>query len=180
MTGWLGKRSSPTSNPWAVQESPARRGSPRRLCRAFLALALILIASLGQADQGPYDVALQHNVMVPMRDGVRLATDVYLPAKDGQPLAERLPTILMRTPVRQGPGEKGHADGHYFARYGYAVVFQDTRGRYDSEGIWHMLAGRRARRLRHGRLDRPAAAGPTARSARSAPRTSAARSTPWR
>jgi len=102
-------------------------------------LVLLLVAAQCPAADGPYQVHLQHNVMVPMRDGVRLAADVYLPAKDGQPVAERLPTILMRTPYSKGSGEKGHADGRYFASWGYAVVFQDTRGRSASEGPWHML-----------------------------------------
>lgn len=91
------------------------------------------------ADSGPYDVALSRDVMVAMRDGVRLATDVYLPTQNGKPLAERLPTILMRTPYSKGSGEQGHRDARYFAGHGYAVVFQDTRGRYQSEGVWHWL-----------------------------------------
>jgi putative CocE/NonD family hydrolase len=102
-------------------------------------LLLLLGVAIAGAAQPPYEVSWQHNVMVPMRDGVRLAADVYLPAKDGQPLAERWPTILMRTPYGKGPATKGHSDGHYFARHGYAVVFQDTRGRYASEGTWRML-----------------------------------------
>ncbi len=73
--------------------------------------------------------------MVPMRDGVRLATDVYLPARNGQPVAGKWPTILMRTPY----GKQNEGDGRYFATHGYAVVFQDTRGRFRSEGVWHML-----------------------------------------
>ena len=49
---------------------------------------------------------------------------------------QRWPTILMRTPYdKQG----AKADGEYFARHGYAFVVQDTRGRYASEGVWHML-----------------------------------------
>ncbi len=110
---------------------------------ARILAALLLTAALSAvspADQGPYEVSFQHNVMVPMRDGVRLATDVYLPAKNGQPIRERAPTILMRIPYSKGRAEKGHSDAYYFARFGYAVVFQDTRGRYDSEGAWHMLA----------------------------------------
>ena len=73
--------------------------------------------------------------MVPMRDGVRLATDVYLPGRNGQPVAGKWPTILMRTPY----GKRNEGDGRYFAARGYAVVFQDTRGRFRSEGVWHML-----------------------------------------
>lgn len=110
-----------------------------RLAVTLVRACLILVPLAALADDGPHQVSLQHNVMVPMRDGVRLAADVYRPAKDGQPLAGRWPAILMRTPYSKGAGDKGHADGHYFARWGYAVVFQDTRGRYDSEGTWHML-----------------------------------------
>ncbi|GIV08773.1 MAG: putative peptidase [Fimbriimonadales bacterium] len=64
--------------------------------------------------------------MLPMRDGVRLATDVYLPV--GEP---PFPVILIRTPYDKNAlkpiGEEG-------ARRGYAVVVQDTRGRFASEG----------------------------------------------
>jgi putative CocE/NonD family hydrolase len=104
-------------------------------------LIVLLVGTCSQAAEALYEVARQHNVMVPMRDGVRLAADVYLPVKDEKeaPRGERWPTILMRSPYGKGSAEKGHSDAHYFARHGYAVVFQDTRGRYDSEGTWHML-----------------------------------------
>ena len=105
----------------------------------IVGLAILLSGrAISQAEES-YEVTLEHNVMVPMRDGVRLATDVYLPAKSGQPLADRLPTVLMRAPYGKGSGAKGNGDARYFARAGYAVVFQDTRGRYDSEGTWHMM-----------------------------------------
>jgi putative CocE/NonD family hydrolase len=107
----------------------------------FLPLALgfaLFVPSLAGAEL-PYDISRQADVMVPMRDGVRLATDVYLPTKDGKPIAQRLPTILMRTPYNKCPDAKGHAEARYFAGHGYAVVFQDTRGRYKSEGTWHWM-----------------------------------------
>jgi hypothetical protein len=64
--------------------------------------------------------------MVPMRDGVFLATDVYLPEGPGP-----FPTILIRTPYsKEAIGNLG-TDG---ARRGYAIVSQDTRGRFASEG----------------------------------------------
>jgi predicted acyl esterase len=44
-----------------------------------------------------FDVALLRNVMVPMRDRVHLATDVYLPARNGEPVAAAFPVILERT-----------------------------------------------------------------------------------
>lgn len=116
----------------------------RRL-RMFVLVTAISVcrihAGIPQAlgDGGIYGVAITRDVMVSMRDDVRLATDVYLPTQDDKPIAERLPTILMRTPYSKGGGEKGHRDAHYFASYGYAVVFQDTRGRYKSEGVWHWM-----------------------------------------
>ncbi|HEX5325443.1 MAG TPA: CocE/NonD family hydrolase, partial [Acetobacteraceae bacterium] len=81
------------------------------------------------------------SVLVPMRDGVRLATDVYLP--DG---AGPFPVILERTPygrhlpsrseitaTDRTPASRAElATG--FMTNGYAVVYQDTRGRYGSEG----------------------------------------------
>ncbi len=66
-------------------------------------------------------------VMVPMRDGVRLATDVYLPTQEGA----AWPVILIRTPY----SKQGGADtATGLCRRGYAVVIQDIRGRFQSEG----------------------------------------------
>lgn len=67
--------------------------------------------------------------LVPMRDGVKLATDVYLP--EGLAPGAKLPTILVRTCYDRN-GKKD-----IFMRWankGYAVVNQDVRGRADSEG----------------------------------------------
>jgi putative CocE/NonD family hydrolase len=61
-----------------------------------------------------------------MRDGVHLATDVYLPAGNGP-----FPVILLRSPYDKNGGSGLGEDG---ARRGYAIVIQDTRGRYASEG----------------------------------------------
>ncbi|HET6565373.1 MAG TPA: CocE/NonD family hydrolase [Xanthomonadales bacterium] len=89
-------------------------------------------------------VTVQQNVRVPMRDGVHLATDVYLPADQSQPL----PVILERTPYdRQGLSRSERSRespepmlrpeiAGFFVRHGFAVVMQDCRGRYDSEGVF--------------------------------------------
>lgn len=77
-------------------------------------------------------VKVEKGIMVAMRDGVKLATDVYLPAGN----AEKLAVILTRTPYNKD-GAKSY--GEYFARNGYAFVAQDTRGRYASEGVWHWM-----------------------------------------
>lgn len=68
-------------------------------------------------------------VRVPMRDGVRLSTNVFLPEGPG-----KFPTLLVRTPYGKGatllPGYKLFTDN------GFVVVVQDVRGRYDSQGVF--------------------------------------------
>ena len=83
-----------------------------------------------QAD-AQYGVVISKNVMVPMRDGVRLATDVYRPAVNGVPAPGKFPTILERTPYGKTAGW-----ATYFVSHGYVAVAQDVRGRFDSEGSW--------------------------------------------
>lgn len=93
-----------------------------------------LLAALSGQGATPGDVVLfARDVMVPMRDGVRLATDVYRPVHDGVPNRDPLPVLLQRTPY----GKRGRAlveRAEYFARHGYVVALQDIRGRYESEG----------------------------------------------
>jgi putative CocE/NonD family hydrolase len=85
-----------------------------------------------------YDVALSLDVMVPMRDGVLLATDIHRPAINGAPAPGRFPVILERTPYGKDGGRYGGAGEwtKYFVSRGYVVVAQDVRGRYASEGNW--------------------------------------------
>jgi len=84
-----------------------------------------------------YDVLVQKNVPVPMRDGVNLAADLYLPAKDGAVVEGRFPAVMERTPYDK---ENKVNDGRYFARRGYVAVMQDVRGRFQSEGVWYPFA----------------------------------------
>ena len=66
---------------------------------------------------------------VPMRDGVHLSTDVYLPKDCGAPV----PAVLVRTPY----GKEDGCEVYYrYVQRGYAVVVQDVRGRNASEGEW--------------------------------------------
>ncbi len=81
-----------------------------------------------------YDVAAEWNIRVPMRDGITLATDHYAPKAAGS-----FPTLLVRSPYGRGPdaGIFGHGFAFIaqrFAERGYHVLFQDTRGRFSSEG----------------------------------------------
>jgi len=97
------------------------------------------------ASLGPrQDVILERDVMITMRDGIRLAADVYRPAHMTGPL----PVLLERTPY--GKREANHSDrtkddpvpkskpemALLFASAGYAYVIQDCRGRFGSEGVF--------------------------------------------
>ncbi len=86
-----------------------------------------------------YDVVIESNVMMPMRDGVRLATDIYFPAIDGQPAEGKFPVILERTPYNKAL-PRSVTNGKFFARRGYVCVNQDVRGRFKSDGEWYPFA----------------------------------------
>lgn len=75
-----------------------------------------------------WGLRLRSNVRVPMRDGVELSTDLYLPDGPGP-----FPVVLSRTPYNNTLPwlvEKGRT----LADAGYAVAIQDVRGRFDSDG----------------------------------------------
>lgn len=89
---------------------------------------------MGQSTH-QYGVIVARDVMVPMRDGVRLATDIYWPAIDGERVAGPLPVILGRTSYdKTWPELWVEPVANFFAPRGYAVVLQDQRGRSASEG----------------------------------------------
>ncbi len=92
-----------------------------------------------QGSHQQYDAICQSNVMIPMRDGVRLATDIYLPATAGQPASGKFPIILERTPYDKA-GSGNVTNGTYYARRGYVCAIQDVRGRFVSEGEWYPFA----------------------------------------
>lgn len=71
--------------------------------------------------------------MVAMRDGVKLACDVYRPGLNGCPAEGKFPAILERTPYSKA-GVESYAK--FFVEHGYVVIGQDVRGRYKSEGSW--------------------------------------------
>lgn len=75
-------------------------------------------------------LAVTTDVPIEMRDGTTLYADVYVPTDLG---GDPLPTVLMRTPYdKRTP--KAELDIPSYVDRGYAVVIQDTRGRYASEG----------------------------------------------
>lgn len=80
-------------------------------------------------------IVVAKNVMIPTQDGVRLATDIYYPAKDGKLLQDQLPVLLQRTPYGKTT-ERFKSAIHLFTARGYIVAIQDLRGRYESEGAF--------------------------------------------
>lgn len=80
-------------------------------------------------------ITIAKDVMIPMRDGVRLATDLYRPARNGEPLPGGFPTILGRTSYdKNSPQMWIEPVAEFFCRHGYVVALQDLRGRHHSEG----------------------------------------------
>ena len=99
------------------------------------AAALLVLCSLGAFVEiqalplGPHQVIIQNNQRAKMRDGVQLVADIYRPRTEG-----KFPVLLQRTPYnRKGDSTNAYA----LASYGYVVILQDTRGRFDSEGEFY-------------------------------------------
>lgn len=79
-----------------------------------------------------YKTIEEIDVKVPMRDGVRLSTNIYRPDSPGE-----FPVLLMRSPY--GNGGAGNREPGIAVKQGYVVVLQDTRGRFESEGIFDAM-----------------------------------------
>ena len=124
-----------------------RRSYPTRLLRLGalpLAVALLLVQPRLQstwqntqpvrfpADVTPRnDILVDNHVPVRMRDGVTLYADVYRPTGNG-----RHPVLLSITPYSTERFPTAYDAAVYFAQRGYVYVFQDVRGRHESEGVW--------------------------------------------
>lgn len=93
-----------------------------RINNAFLLVA----AALPVLAADTYNVRIDFNQRVRMRDGVELSVDVYRPEADG-----KFPVILTRTPYVK---TSALATGRRFASQGYVYVAMDVRGRGDSDG----------------------------------------------
>ena len=117
--------------------------SPHLLLPAIVGVALLGLSPAGALVQEnkPADRFLVSDVMVPMRDGVRLHTKIFSPRDQTGPL----PFIMKRTPY----GVNGAASSFVtymeaLAEEGYIFVFQDIRGKYGSEGTFVMQRPARA------------------------------------
>jgi len=120
----------------------------RRYAISLFTIAVLASVGLIALAQGPrqerrhdrpepkYSVRLERSVLVPMRDGVKLSTDLYFP----EGLQEKLPVILIRTPYNKNADEAAVLAARMFASQGYIAAVQDTRGRYESEGEYTVSA----------------------------------------
>lgn len=86
--------------------------------------ALVFVLSFSTAALAEFK-----EVMVPMRDGVKLATNVFLPDGDGP-----WPIVITRTPYNKGRAEARAKQEAEYAKRGYVRIVQDCRGRFASEG----------------------------------------------
>jgi putative CocE/NonD family hydrolase len=104
----------------------------RTIARGALFVMTIVAAHhvLATPPPQPRDAASIHeeNVVIPMRDGVRLRADVLRP-REG-----RSPTLVYRTPYGKHEALKDYTTFARAVERGYAVVVQDVRGRYASDG----------------------------------------------
>ncbi|MFN7935350.1 MAG: CocE/NonD family hydrolase [Bryobacteraceae bacterium] len=108
-----------------------------RSSSALVFCAALLAARLAAQDTRPApDGFERREVMIPMRDGVRLYTEILTPKQR----AEALPFLMVRTPYNAKGGQnnlhKGYSD---LTADGYIWVFQDIRGKYASEGEFVMI-----------------------------------------
>lgn len=109
----------------------------------ILCLFLVSTPSLSQEDvfkQLEEIAIIDQKVMMPMRDGIRLATDIYRPKGN-----EKVPIIFSRTPYNFNTWQDGKQTTRTAqqaleaVKRGYAFVVQNERGRYFSEGEWDIL-----------------------------------------
>ena len=120
-----------------------RNNTSRRMCAAaIVALLLTWVAGANAQQDRRAELAQmfdKREVMIPVRDGVKLHTEIYT-VKDAK---EPLPFLLERTPYGISAADKGMSA--HLLRYSemfsdaYIFVFQDIRGRYGSEGKFEML-----------------------------------------
>jgi hypothetical protein len=77
------------------------------------------------------DIRIENLVPIKMRDGVTLYADVYMPSRAG-----KYPVIVSRTPYSTERYPNAYTAAVYYSQRGYVYVYQDVRGRHESEGKW--------------------------------------------
>jgi uncharacterized protein len=134
------------------------RCRPWRLSAPIAAIVLLGLLSPGRlAAQGVEYIKshyTKYEYRIPMRDGVRLFTSVYVPKEQSQ----RYPILLSRTPYSVQPyGVDAYKSdlgpSALFGTEGYIVVYQDVRGRWMSEGEFVNMRPHRAKKTGPHEID---------------------------
>lgn len=117
-----------------------------KIFRFLIILSVVFIITIpSEAQQEWVDslkssAIIEQKLMVPMRDGIRLATDVYRPKTD-----KPVPIIFSRTPYNFNSYRDGRLSTRSMrsawqaVKRGYAYIVQNERGRFFSEGEWDIL-----------------------------------------
>jgi putative CocE/NonD family hydrolase len=100
-----------------------------RLWLLVLVLVLFFALVVGQTQTSSHTLDLARDVPIPMRDGVILRADILRPRLEG-----RVPVLVYRTPYGKENALKDYTTFRHAVERGYAVVVQDVRGRYASDG----------------------------------------------
>ena len=108
----------------------------KKSVRIILVLSILLSLQTIFAAQMTYEVEVRTEVKIPMRDGVELSANIFLPKAEG-----KYPVILIRSPY--GKGDAKYGDGLFYAGRGYVVVSQDCRGKGTSQGVWEPFVNER-------------------------------------
>ena len=99
----------------------------RQSARIILLLSILLSPWTILAAHEAFEVEVRTEVKIPMRDGVELSANIFLPKAQG-----KYPVVLIRSPY--GKGDEKNGDGLFYAGRGYVVVSQDCRGKGASQG----------------------------------------------
>jgi uncharacterized protein len=115
---------------------PINKGLAAALLLAVIAAAIWLYRDMiplnwkMQASTLFSAIRVDHGIRITMPDGIELAASLYLPKQAGHPL----PTILIRLPYGRLEYPEALNSALFFARNGYAVLVQDVRGKFGSQG----------------------------------------------
>ena len=108
------------------------------VCAILAATMYGPVANAAPGSRAEFQVVIERDVKVKMRDGVELLADVYHPGRNGSPALGQFPVILVRTsynkenrPISFVPNQD------YFVERGYIFIVQDVRGRYKSPGHFY-------------------------------------------
>jgi hypothetical protein len=129
-----------TNLKWKMENDWGKRQMTKAIrpfLRALIILVCVAAAAPFPAQQPATSVLTRTDEMIPMRDGVRLYTQVFAPTQAAEPL----PILLLRTPYGTGQLNSARLAAALpeLTADGYIIVLQDIRGRFKSEGTFVML-----------------------------------------